>query len=132
MRKMRLVLAALIAFPPNVWANPVLEGVVAGAAEIGNVGNTTTIIQQSQNAIINWSDFSIAQGELTQFLQPNSEAAALNRVTGGNPSAIYGSLLANGRIFLINPNGIVVGASGVIDTQSFLASTLDVADAQFL
>ncbi|NLT72033.1 MAG: filamentous hemagglutinin N-terminal domain-containing protein, partial [Verrucomicrobiaceae bacterium] len=83
-------------------------------------------------AILHWQDFSIAAGETTRFVQPSATSAALNRVLGGNPSAIYGTLSSNGQIFLINPNGILVGPSGVVDTGGFLASTLDISDENFL
>jgi filamentous hemagglutinin family protein len=115
-----------------VLANPTGGAVVAGSATIGAAGSTLTINQSSHNAIINWRQFSIASGELTKFLVPNSSSATLNRVLGGNPSAIYGNLQSNGIVYLVNPNGIVVGPSGQIDTASFLASTLDVSNGQFL
>ena len=70
--------------------------------------------------------------ELTRFVQPGANAAALNRVLGGNPSQLLGSLQANGQIFLVNPNGILVGSQGSIDAQSFIASTLDISNESFL
>ncbi len=98
-----------------------------------NIADTTlTITQTSDKAIIHRTDFSIASGETTDFVMPSASSAVLNRVTGGNMSNILGTLNANGQIYLINPNGIVVGADGVINTQSFIASTLDVTDADFL
>jgi filamentous hemagglutinin family protein len=106
--------------------------VVSGTANITNSGSTLTVQQLTNNAIINWHDFSINSGQLSKFVQPSALSAALNRVTGGVPSAIYGTLQANGRIYLINPNGITVGPTGVINTQSFIASTLDVSNAQFV
>ena len=112
--------------------NPTGGAVVAGSATIGNAGPTLTINQSSNQAIINWQQFSIATGETTKFIVPSSLSATLNRVTGGNPSAIYGSLQSNGIVYLINPSGIVVGPSGRIDTSGFLASTLDVSNQQFL
>lgn len=115
-----------------VFGNPTGGAVVAGSATIGSAGTTLTINQSTQSAIINWQQFSIASGELTKFLVPNSSSATLNRVLGGNPSAIYGTLQSNGILYLINPNGIVVGPGGRIDTTSFLASTLDVSNEQFL
>jgi filamentous hemagglutinin family protein len=115
-----------------VLGNPTGGAVVAGSATIGSAGTTLTINQSTQSAIINWQQFSIASGELTKFLVPNSSSATLNRVLGGNPSAIYGTLQSNGILYLINPNGIVVGPSGRIDTTSFFASTLDVSNEQFL
>ena len=115
-----------------VLANPTGGAVVAGSATIGSAGKTLTINQSTQNAIINWQQFSIASGELTKFLVPNSSSATLNRVLGGNPSAIYGTLQSNGVLYLVNPSGIVVGPNGRIDTAGFLASTLDVSNEQFL
>ncbi len=113
-------------------ANPTGGDVVAGSASIGAAGVTLTVSQATQNAIINWQTFSIANGETTKFIVPNSASATLNRVVGGNPSAIYGNLQSNGILYLVNPSGIVVGPSGRIDTASFLASTLDVSNQQFL
>lgn len=129
---LRLVAACLISCPRPLWANPTAGEVAAGSAEISSSGGTLTVIQASNNAIINWRDFSINQGELTQFIQPSALSAVLNRVTGGDPSTIYGTLQANGRVFLINPNGITVGPTGVINTQSFVASTLDLNNDDFM
>ncbi|NBS06478.1 MAG: filamentous hemagglutinin N-terminal domain-containing protein [Verrucomicrobia bacterium] len=63
---------------------------------------------------------------------PSSTSAALNRVIGGNPSSIYGSLSANGILYLINPSGILVGPGGTVNAASFMASTLDVSTEQFM
>jgi filamentous hemagglutinin family protein len=95
-------------------------------------GSDLIITQGSQSAIINWNDFSISSGALTQFIQNGGDAAALNRVVTLTPSMINGTLSANGQIFLINPNGITVGAGGVIDTAAFIGSTLDVSNEDFL
>jgi hypothetical protein len=51
---------------------------------------------------------------------------------GGDPSKLLGSLQADGKFFLINPKGLVIGRDAVIDTAAFAASTLDVSDADFL
>ncbi len=112
--------------------NPTGGAVVAGGATIGSAGKTLTINQSSNLAIINWQTFSIASGETTKFFVPTSSSATLNRVLGGNPSAIFGTLSSNGQLFLINPAGIVVGAGGRIDTAGFLGSTLNVSDDAFL
>jgi filamentous hemagglutinin family protein len=116
----------------SVLANPTGEQLVAGQATFQREGSTLTITQTSQRAIINWQDFSISAGHLTQFIQNNPDAAALNRVVTLTPSLIAGTLQANGRIILINPNGITVGPGGVIDTGSFIGTTLDVSNDQFL
>jgi filamentous hemagglutinin family protein len=126
------LLFLLVSQPASVWGNPTGGAVVAGSATIGSAGSTLNITQSSTTAIINWQQFSIANGELTRFNVPTSSSATLNRVVGGNPSAIYGSLQSNGILYLVNPSGIVVGPSGRIDTAGFLASTLDVSNQQFL
>jgi filamentous hemagglutinin family protein len=126
------VLFLQLAAPARLSANPQGGNVVAGQATISGGAGTLTIHQASQRAIINWQDFSIQQGELTKFVQPNAASAVLNRVVGSNLSGIYGTLEANGQVFLINPNGIVIGPGGVVNTRGFLASTHDVENHQFL
>lgn len=49
----------------------------------------------------------------------------LNRVIGNSSSEIFGQLLSNGAVYLINPNGVVIGPSGYVETAGFIASTLD-------
>ncbi len=133
-RALRVLLAALLASPASVCANPYGGEVVAGAAAIIGSGSspTVTVNQTSDLAVINWQGFSIDAGQLTRFVQPSALSATLNRVTGGDPTSIYGTLQANGRVYVINPNGIAIGPTGVIDAQSFIASSLDVSDVQFM
>jgi filamentous hemagglutinin family protein len=113
-------------------AGPSGEQIAAGLAEFSRQGGNLTVNQLTDRAIINWQDFSIAQGHSARFVQPGDASAVLNRVVSNNPSQIYGELSANGRVFLINQNGVLVGQSGVIDTHGFVASTLDVSDAAFM
>ncbi|HET9702168.1 MAG TPA: filamentous hemagglutinin N-terminal domain-containing protein, partial [Burkholderiales bacterium] len=122
---------ALGVAPPVILANPTGPVVVHGQAQFAAQGNRLTVTN-SPNAIINWQGFSIGREELTRFQQQNAASAVLNRVIGIDPSSILGTLSSNGRVFLINPNGIIFGAGSVIDTQGFLASTLNIADRDFL
>lgn len=125
-----LLPAALMPFA--VLANPVGGSVVAGQASISTAPGLTTIQQQSAAAVINWQQFGIGSGETVQFLQPSASAAVLNRVIGGNPSEILGNLTANGRVFLINPQGVMFGAGAQVDVGSLTASTLELSDDDFL
>lgn len=123
----------LVTMPIPLRGNPSGGVVVNGAIEIGDgLGGMLSISQSSQKGIINWDDFSIGAGEVTQFLQPSADSSTLNRVVSGNPSAIHGALQANGKIFVINPNGIMVGPGGSIDVAGLVMSTLDVSDAEYL
>ncbi|HEY3645344.1 MAG TPA: filamentous hemagglutinin N-terminal domain-containing protein, partial [Gammaproteobacteria bacterium] len=124
----------IAAFTPVLaLANPTGGQVVAGSATITTPGaNGTVIKQHSQSAIIDWQQFNIGSGQYVQFLQPSSSSVILNRVIGGGSSSIYGSLTGNGQVFLVNTNGVFFGQGASIDTQGFLASTLDITDRNFM
>lgn len=54
-------------------------------------------------------------------------------MTGSSVSSIDGLLSGTGSVFLLNPNGIVIGSGGVVDVGgSFVASTLDVSNDGFM
>jgi filamentous hemagglutinin family protein len=94
--------------------------------------NTLTIDQSSQNAIVNWQSFSIGANGTVNIVQPNAGSALLNRVTGNAVSTLAGHLDANGQVYLINPNGIAITKSGVVDVGGgFVASTLGISDDDF-
>ncbi len=98
---------------------------------IAGTGKQLTVTN-SPGSIINWQSFSIAPGELTRFVQQNASSSVLNRITGQNPSQILGALQSNGKVFLINPNGIVFGANSRVDVNGLVASSLNLTDADFL
>src|SRR5216684_4976919 len=110
-----VTVAVLASLPAD--AGPNGGTVVGGAATIQGAGTgSVTINQSSQNAIINWNTFNIGAGETTRFNQPNGSSIALNRVIGGlGPSQIFGTLTANGRVFVINGDGILFGPNAVIN-----------------
>lgn len=126
-----LMFALMLLGSGVILANPDGEQVIHGSASFDRDAGTL-IVRNSNGAIIQWDSFSIEEHELTRFLQSNSDSAVLNRVVGNELSRIYGSLESNGRVFLVNPNGILVGPQGQINTAGFVASTLDVSDDAFL
>jgi len=134
LRKRLMASFLLFLFVNNyvLLANPTGGTVTSGSATIQSSGTTLSINQTTQRAIIEWQGFSIGAGETTKFLQPSLDAVTLNRVISANPSLLYGSLQANGKVILINQNGIVVGPGGRIDTAGFIGSTLNIADQDFL
>lgn len=118
-------------FAVNAQALPTAPTVSAGNASFQQSGNSLTVTN-SNGTIINWNSFSIGAGESTHFIQPTASSSVLNRVVGIDPSQIYGTLSSNGRIYLVNPNGIFVGPGGRVDAAAFVASTLDITDQDFL
>jgi filamentous hemagglutinin family protein len=113
------------------FANPSGPQIVAGQVSILASGNRL-LITNSPGAIINWQNFSINPGELTRFIQQNSSSSVLNRITGQNPSQILGALQSNGRVFLINPNGVLFGAGAQVNVSGLAASSLNLSNADFL
>lgn len=94
--------------------------------------NDLTIKTQSQNSIIEWESFSLAENESAHFIQPSVNAAILNRVNGNQCSEILGKINSNGKVYLLNPNGILIGPKSKISTSAFLATTLDTSNDDFL
>ncbi len=118
--------------PPAPNALPTGGQVSAGAASINTSGNKMNITQSSQNAAINWQTFNIGQNAWVNFAQPNSSSIALNRVLSVDPSSIYGTMTANGQVFLLNPAGIIFGPSGSVNVGGLVASTLSLNDSDFM
>ncbi|MBB4120657.1 filamentous hemagglutinin family protein [Martelella radicis] len=129
-----LVSSALFSVPALAADDlPSGAGVAAGQVGVTSSGNSMTITQTSDRAIVNWGSFNIGAGNSVKFHQPGSGSAILNRVTGSTPSSIAGTLSANGEVFLVNPNGIAITPTGVVSTGGgFVASTLGIADSDFM
>jgi len=127
-----LAAALLAAFAGGAHALPTGNQTIAGQGSVSSGGSTMTVNQQSQSLILNWQGFSIGSGETVRFVQPSTSAVALNRVIGNSASSIYGSLSANGQVFLVNPSGVLFGAGAQVDVGGLVASTLNIGDADFL
>ncbi|KLU04959.1 Large exoprotein involved in heme utilization or adhesion [Rhodopirellula islandica] len=134
----RLQILALLGWATSstgiaIAQNPTGGNVVAGAATINSVGNTLNVNASTDRAVVNWNSFSVGQGNTANFNLPSASSAILNRVTTpGIPSVIAGQLNSNGNVFLVNPSGVVVGNTGVINTNGFTASTFDTTNRQFM
>ncbi|AJG19848.1 filamentous hemagglutinin N-terminal domain-containing protein [Cupriavidus basilensis] len=114
-------------------ALPTGNVIVSGTGNVAsfNNGRDMSINQSSDKLIINWNGFSVGAGEKVFFNQPDSNAIALNRVVTANASNIQGQIDANGRVFLVNPNGIVFGQTAQVNVGGLVASTQDISNADF-
>lgn len=104
---------------------------VLGQAQVNVSGAQMQITQDSTRAAINWQSFDIGRNARVQVVQPGADAVLLNRVVGADPSRILGQLQANGQVVLVNPNGILFGSDGRVNTSAFTASTLGISDEDF-
>ncbi|MFN6516004.1 MAG: filamentous hemagglutinin N-terminal domain-containing protein [Nostoc sp. CreGUA01] len=81
------------------------------------------------NLFHSFQEFNVSEGRAAYFLINNSDIQnVLTRVTGKNPSEIFGTLGiisdSNPNLFLINPNGIIFGPNASLDVGgSFIATT---------
>ena len=119
----------------QVIANPIDPNpqVIAGQVEFEGLNSeAASILQQSQQAIVDYAMFNVPDGSSVQFIQPNSDATILNRITGADPSFIKGSIIANGQVFMVNPAGVAFGPDSVIRADMFMAIAGDLSNSSFL
>ena len=130
----RLALAWVMVLAQTLplYANPVDGVVSAGDANISSAGNTLTVTQASDKAVIDWRGFDIAHGETTNFVQPNASSMTLNRVNSNSASFIDGNLTANGNLIVVNPNGVWFGAGARVDVNSLIATTAGISNDAFM
>ena len=117
------VLAMALCCSDTLLAEPKGGEVVSGEGTISLEGLNTRIDQASNRLAIDWQSFNVAANENVQFVQPSSASVALNRIFDQNPSQIFGAIDANGRVFLLNPNGMVFGVNSRINVAGLLASS---------
>lgn len=99
--------------------------VVVGQASVSTTENKMTITQSTSTTQINWGSFNIGQKKEVEFIQPDANSVAYNRVTGGNASQIQGKLTANGKVYLANPNGVIITQGAEINVAGLFATTKD-------
>ena len=124
--------ALLCMLPQLALANPEGGVVSAGSASIATSGNTLTVNQTSNKAVIDWRGFDIGAGETTQFVQPGSTSIALNRVNSNSASRIDGNLTANGNVIIVNQNGVLFGQNAKVDVNGLVATTADIDTTKFM
>ena len=118
------------AVAPNTL--PTAPTVAAGQVTVATKGSQMTVTESTSDAIVNWGSFNIGSSAGVTFKQPNSSAVVLNRTLSADPSQIYGDLTSNGIIFLVNPQGIIVGQGAEVNVGGLVASSLNITDKDFL
>ena len=111
---------------------PTGSELIAGQATVSQSGSQMEINQTTDKAILNWQEYSIGQSAAVNYTQPSTSAISLNRVVGADASQILGNLTANGRVFLVNPNGILFGQDAQVDVNGLLATTADMDNDAFM
>ena len=127
-----LICCMLFNLPASVvLAGPEGAEVIHGQVSLQQSG-LNTVIHASDKSIINYTSFDIARPEVVQFIQPGSNASVLNRILSPNPTCIDGTLLANGRVFFVNPAGVIIGSGAKINVSQLVASGLNISNDSFI
>jgi filamentous hemagglutinin family protein len=118
---------------------------VMGGVTMTQGAGAMNINQPLQRGIVSWQSFSIGAGGTVNIAQPSTRAVLLNRVVGDGmsiqASRIDGTLktslignpnLPGGSVFLVNPSGIVFGRGSSVSVGGLVASTLDIANDNFM
>lgn len=136
-RLLPLILMLLLLNGPDALAldtNTLPTGgqITAGSGSISRSGGKMTVTQTTGRMITDWSTFNIGSNASVNFAQPGSSSVALNRIYDQNPSLIYGSLMANGQVFLVNNAGIYFGATAQVNVGGLVASSLNITKENFM
>ena len=128
-----LTTALLLSSGASGWGLPEVENVPNGNVTFDTSQIDTLNITASDNSIIHYHSFDIGSTETVEFIQPNSSARVLNRVTAtDNPSDILGTLKANGQVYLVNPAGIIFGQNAIVDVGALYAAAGQISDNNYL
>lgn len=121
------ILAAIVAGAFSIMpaAQALPTGGASDTASITKNGSVMDITSRVASNLLTWQDFSIAKGETVNFAGSNTY---LNVVIGNSRSDIFGTI--NGpqaNVWLVNPNGILIGKGAAIDVGSLHLSTADIS-----
>jgi len=108
----------VLLFAYHSWADIVLDGTAGLAGEIsGPVFNITEDLGtvHGSNLLHSFSTFDIANGETANFTSSLLVSNIIARVTGSTGTTINGILNADANLWLLNPNGVMVGPDASIN-----------------
>ena len=131
-------LAALIALAltSSALAMPTGGVVKSGDVNIGGSTDFSTVasgstIGATTDSTINWDTFNIGNGETLNFNIADNKTL-VNQVTGAQLSDILGTMnqtSGGGNVVLVNPNGIHIGATAVLNVPDLTLSALSIDQA---
>ena len=134
MKVLCAAVAAVFADAASAQALPTGGATTQGSATISTPTSTSMVVSQSsQRAILEWTSFNIGNGASVTFSQPGASSIAVNRVgVAAGASAIDGMLNANGHVMILNPNGVMFGATASVNVGGLIASTGNINDDAFM
>ena len=129
------LMAGIFSIIPVVSASPV-QDTSASAPKLGDfkvdqttTANVTAVTSNDKNNIVPWTDFSVASGETVKFDDGNKTNNYLNVVTGSNASDINGAITGGNDVYIVNPHGVLFGASAKVEVGNLYVSTQEAQSA---
>jgi len=116
--------------PPSGYQNQNISKITYETNSNG--GGTVDVLQSAAQAIQNWSSFNVGAKWTVNFEQKSSSWVILNRIWDQNPSQIFGTISALGKVYLINQNGILFGQGSQVNVYTMIASSLNISDPDFM
>lgn len=124
-----IALAATVSVLPIQAQNITIDGNTSTyISKNSNITNISTSTINNSTAFNSFKTFNVAESEIVNLLLPDKTSTLVNLIKQG-PSNIYGTLnsimdgKAGGNIFLVNPGGVIVGSTGVINVGSLVVAT---------
>jgi len=134
----KLILAALVTgpmaiLPAPLWALPGITATnltTSTGVTVSQVGANTLNITAPDKAVLSWVNFgggadTFGAADTLTYTLPSAAGSVLNLVTGALTTQIDGSIVSNGNVYVMNPNGIVIGNTAVINVGGFYASSIN-------
>ena len=109
--------------------------IVAGNADVNDTGlGSTNIEQHSMRAVGEAQELHIGEMGHVNINQNGSGALFVARVIGNHsdPTQILGKLTADGRVMVLDRNGVLFGANSQVDVAGISVSTGDVSNADIM
>ncbi len=126
-----LVAAPLVTLPAPLWALPSTASTnltsSSSATSITTAGSTLSITTPDRT-VLKWVNFgsgtdTIGATDAIIYNLPSTSSSVLNMVTGVSSTTIGGTLTSNGKIIVLNQNGITLSAGGQITAAGVSLST---------
>ena len=136
------LMAGMFSVVPTAYGAPTLneiKSVTANGAPnnttVHQSGNMTAVMANgNRNNVIDWTDFSVGANEQVIFDAIDTAGSGytktnnyLNTVSGGGTSYINGVMAGGRNVYVVNPNGVIMGKDAVVDVGSLYVSTRDAA-----
>lgn len=129
----KLITTLLFVFASVVaWALP-----STGAANLQTTSGVSTSVTGSEltitapnKSVLTWQAFgsgtdTIGAADTLTYALPSATSSVLNIVAGGASTTIDGYVNSNGNVFILNPQGVLVGAGARFELNKLVISTSD-------